>query len=331
VMLTSLKGWPIFAKLLETLLLYVGAPLKERTIPPVVKLLYRGILRVLLVLHHDFPEFLAEWHFYICEVIPVHCTQLRNLILSAYPSSLSDLPDPFTAGLKVDRLPEVKVAPKISGDVFQPLIKSGIKDLVDSCLSSSEDLTNAVVQTIIETLETEPKKEAGLGFTTITVDTAILNSLVLYVGMEAIKEASVKGGSTFQPQSPHTALLSRLAIDLKPQARYFFLSAIANHLRYPNSHTHYFSYTLLYLFGHVQDKSNESDVRQQITRVLLERLIVHRPHPWGLIITLLELLKNPTYDFWNLPFIKSAPEVRDLRKRLLKKTVYTNAFRFLTD
>lgn len=34
-------------------------------------------------------------------------------------------------------------------------------------------------------------------------------------------------------------------------------------------------------------------VQEQITRVLLERLIVNRPHPWGLLITFIELIKNP--------------------------------------
>jgi hypothetical protein len=48
-------------------------------------------------------------------------------------------------------------------------------------------------------------------------------------------------------------------------------------LRYPNSHTHYFSCTLLYLFA----EANQEAIQEQITRVLLERLIVNRPHPWG--------------------------------------------------
>ncbi|MBJ6870676.1 hypothetical protein JG644_18795 [Vibrio cholerae] len=32
-------------------------------------------------------------------------------------------------------------------------------------------------------------------------------------------------------------------------------------------------------------------IPEQITRVLLERLIVSRPHPWGLLITFIELTK----------------------------------------
>lgn len=68
---------------------------------------------------------------------------------------------------------------------------------------------------------------------------------------------------------------SQLANKLDPEGRYFFLNAVANQLRYPNQHTHYFSCVLLYLFAEAQSEM----VQEQITRILLERLIVHRPHP----------------------------------------------------
>jgi CCR4-NOT transcription complex subunit 1 len=84
---------------------------------------------------------------------------------------------------------------------------------------------------------------------------------------------------------------------------------MANQLRYPNSHTYFFSFAILRLFGTDYLEQDEPDIRQQIIRVLLERLIVHRPHPWGLIITLQELLQNRSYAFFNLPFIQAAPEV----------------------
>lgn len=47
----------------------------------------------------------------------------------------------------------------------------------------------------------------------------------------------------------------------------------------------------------------------QFSRVLLERLIVNRPHPWGLLITFIELIKNPTYKFWLHEFVHCAPEI----------------------
>ena len=79
-----------------------------------------------------------------------------------------------------------------------------------------------------------------------------------------------------------------LATDLDAKGRYVFLNSIANQLRYPNNHTHYFSCVVLYLFA----EARQEFIQEQITRVLLERLIVHRPHPWGLLITFIELIKQ---------------------------------------
>ncbi len=59
----------------------------------------QGTLRVLLVLLHDFPEFLCEYHFELCNMVPPSCIQMRNLILSAFPRNMT-LPDPFTPNLK---------------------------------------------------------------------------------------------------------------------------------------------------------------------------------------------------------------------------------------
>lgn len=80
----------------------------------------------------------------------------------------------------------------------------------------------------------------------------------------------------------------RVAVELDAEGRYLLLNAMANQLRYPNAHTYYFSCTLLTLFM----ESKSEGLKEQITRTLLERLIVNRPHPWGLLITFIELIKN---------------------------------------
>ena len=108
--------------------------------------------------------------------------------------------------------------------------------------------------------------------------------------------------------SSHMDIFQNLAVDLDTEGRYLFLNAIANQLRYPNSHTHYFSCTLLYLFA----EANLESIQEQITRVLLERLIVNRPHPWGLLITFIELIKNPQFKFWHHDFVRCAPEIENL-------------------
>jgi CCR4-NOT transcription complex subunit 1 len=123
----------------------------------------------------------------------------------------------------------------------------------------------------------------------------------------------------------HMDILQNLAVDLDNEGRYLFLNAIANQLRYPNIHTHYFSCALLYLFDEANSEAIQVrqgswngkkmnfdaffDLQEQITRVLLERLIVNRPHPWGLLITFIELIKNPSYKFWEHDFVHCAPEI----------------------
>ena len=43
-------------------------------------------------------------------------------------------------------------------------------------------------------------------------------------------------------------IFSQFMLDLDAEGRYLVINAAANQLRYPNSHTHYFSWTLLLLF-----------------------------------------------------------------------------------
>lgn len=94
------KGWSMYSQLLGDLFKYLAPFLRNAELAKSVTLLYKGTLRVLLVLLHDFPEFLCDFHFGFCDVIPPNCIQMRNLILSAYPRNMR-LPDPFTPNLKV--------------------------------------------------------------------------------------------------------------------------------------------------------------------------------------------------------------------------------------
>lgn len=302
-------GWVAYCEIMQALLSYMGEQLKAASISYVAKDLYKGVLRILLILHHDFPEFVAENHFQFCNVIPAHCAQLRNLVLSAYPSSFHKLPDPFREGLKVERIEEMREIPKIAGDTAAPLQQASIKDVVDSVLQN-ESITEAAVQLICEAVTNPATKETGLFYAPISVDIVLVNALVLYIGQQAALEHASKSNtrSAFE-NSTHASLLEKLAQTMSPESRYYLLSAMANQLRYPNSHTYFFSFTILRVFGVDYYEQDESDIRQQIIRVLLERLIVHRPHPWGLIITLQELLQNRSYSFFRLPFIQAAPEV----------------------
>jgi CCR4-NOT transcription complex subunit 1 len=305
--------WDMYCQIVQTMLQYIGEQLKPARFTPITHDLYKGVLRILLILHHDFPEFVTENHFRLCNFIPVHCTQLRNLVLSAYPSSFQELPDPFTGGLKVDRLEEMKKAPVIAGDVQAALEEASLEAVIEAGLRKGGNL-DAVVSKICDVVYNPEQKQTGVEFSAINVDVPVMNALVLHIGQDALSVSSTR----FDPASPHFQLFSKLAKVFSSEARYHFLNAMANQLRYPNNHTNYFCNTLLHIFGVERVDQQESDIRQQIVRVILERLIVNRPHPWGMLITLLELDRNTAYKFWELPFIAASPEVRTTIERLLK-------------
>ncbi|XP_050435609.1 CCR4-NOT transcription complex subunit 1 isoform X4 [Adelges cooleyi] len=296
------KGWNFYAQLLIDLFKYLAPFLRNAELAKPVHLLYKGTLRVLLILLHDFPEFLCEFHYGFCDVIPPNCIQMRNLILSAFPRNMR-LPDPFTPNLKVDVLQEISLSPKISPD-FQCYIQpASFKKDLDLYLKTRAPVTFlSEIRTTMQQSCCEPGMRYNL---------SLLNAIVLYVGTQAIQHIRSKGlvpNTSTIAHSAHMDIFQNLSVDLDTEGRYLFLNAIANQLRFPNSHTHYFSCTLLYLFA----EANSEAIQEQITRVLLERLIVNRPHPWGLLITFIELIKNPAYKFWHHEFVHCAPEIEKL-------------------
>jgi len=198
-------------------------------------------------------------------------------------------------------LPEIAQPPRILSPVTAPLAAAGILADLDSFLATRQpyNLPSELRPRLLHPDGTPKPK--------------LLSALVLHLGSVGISTLQASQGQPqAQPQAlAHSApmdVLQRLAADLNAEARYLLLNAIANQLRYPNNHTHYFSCVLLYLFSETHDER----VQEQITRVLVERLIVHRPHPWGLLITFIELIKNTRYNFWSKTFTRCAPEIERL-------------------
>ncbi|XP_075733812.1 CCR4-NOT transcription complex subunit 1 isoform X1 [Rhipicephalus microplus] len=295
------KAWGMFAQLLNDLFKFLAPFLRNVDLEKPIQLLYKGTLRVLLVLLHDFPEFLCDYHYGFCDLIPANCIQMRNLILSAFPRHMR-LPDPFTPNLKVEVLPEITQAPRVLTNFASVIQPQSFKKDLDSYIKTRGPVT------FLSELRSNLQATTEPG---INYNVPLMNALVLYVGTQAIayiQSKSLTPSMSTITHSSHMDIFQNLAVDLDTEGRYLFLNAIANQLRYPNSHTHYFSCTLLYLFA----EANTEAIQEQITRVLLERLIVNRPHPWGLLVTFIDLIKNPTFKFWSHEFVRCAPEIEKL-------------------
>ena len=199
------KGWPHLLRLLVGLLRFLEPYLHAAQLTPPIRLLYKGTLRVFLVLLHDFPEFLAEYHYHLCDAIPGPCIQLRNLVLSAFPRSMR-LPDPLTPNLKVDTLPEMAQVPAIVPDPAQTLPRA-LREAIEGVVSQPARLPTAVKAVVGEVLRAS-RAEAAAGFGS-SQTTSLVNALVITVGRQAIDHAA----GTHQP--PHMSFFLQVAVEVR--------------------------------------------------------------------------------------------------------------------
>jgi len=268
---------------------------------------FRGVLRLMVVLHHDFADFFAENYLRLCNRIPLQHVQLKNLVLSAIPSSSPEQPNPFAAGLNFDLLPEMHVDPIVRPGYATILTETGVFKLLESICDSGDPKLQDLDKICTKIQSSSPSSDKP----NTTVEThrfALLNSLVLHTCTKALSV-----NDSYDKSTSHAKLFHHLARSLDNEERHLFINAIADQLRFPSSHTHWNMSVLLDIFGSdFSAPEVQEELMELITRTLVERLHVHRPHPWGVIVALLELYKNPSYQFWELPFVKAGPETEKL-------------------
>jgi CCR4-NOT transcription complex subunit 1 len=331
------RGWPLVHRLLVDLLRFLYPHLRRGDMIDSVKLLYKSLLRLLLVLNHDFPEFLADYCNTLVDVVPPSCLQLRNLMLAAVPKALP-VRDPFQS--YGDSLPEFTVLPRTLSNPADALFQT-LRDEVDAYLKTRSPaiwpttLVGALKASIFAGQEEQ-------SYTLSRYSLVTINALVLYVAHATLQRlqdehlssnpsharGTVQAASIIAASNSSAAaeILRYLLVETDAEGRYAVLNAMTNQLRYANAHMFFFSRLLLSLFVSPTPNASLAEVvREQLTRVMLERLVVHRPHPWGLLVTFFELLKNPTYKFWSHGFTKMNAELENLLESVARSCMVAPA------
>ena len=293
------SGVAAFHRLMLAQLRFLAPFLRQATLHDTTRLLYTSTLRVLLLLLHDFPEYLVEHHQSLCDGIPPNCIQMRNLVLCAYPAKLR-LPDPFAPSVRLASMPESALVPSMQYDTRTQLSSiPGALVLLDDLLhhraAASTGAKLAEACRVPGTAETHYRE-------------CVLNAMVLYVAEAALKLQNTVHTGTVAADDALLDLFHVLLRELEPEGRYLLLSAAANQLRFPSQHTAYLSAVLVALYA-----EDDTMVREQILRVLLERVIVHRPHPWGLLYTFAQMLRLHT-----VPLPQAPPEIHTILEHMKK-------------
>jgi CCR4-NOT transcription complex subunit 1 len=229
------KGWASFQRLLMGLFKYLEPYLRTAELHDSTKLLYKGTLRVLLVLLHDFPEFLCEYHVTFCDAIPPSCIQLRNLILSAFPRNMQ-LPDPLCPGLKVDLLPEMSKAPAMVSNYSSQLVNhASLRADLDGYLKGRVGGNSFLTELPSRLLLMNAVDIANSGG---RYNVPLLNAVVLHTATYAISQGHGQGGKPPVEATSSMDIFLKLSRDLDTEGRYLFLNSVANQLRWGSSADH---------------------------------------------------------------------------------------------
>ncbi|KAJ6229832.1 ccr4-not transcription complex [Anaeramoeba flamelloides] len=358
-------GEEIYHELLVSLFQFLYPYLKNNMFTKPIKKLYKGALRILLVLLHDFPQFLCDYYFSLCNFIPICCIQIRNLILSAFPPNMK-LIDPFTPDLKIDLLDDIKFSPRIKSNYLAILEKNNFKSKIDQYLitNNPSNFLPLLKKRFYSKEYIEFRKQKrnnnnkNLTFDQKfeKYDISLINSFVLYLCVKAVEPQQINNQSNqlidlnHKKKNEHNInsgnidnvnideksvneqkqkqqqkiiyenamqILIYLANNWSCQPKYLFINSIVNQLRYANSHTHFCSCIILYLFS----ETKLDELRELIIRVLLEKLIVHRPHPWGCLTIFLELFRNRKYSIHSDRFAEKSTDISHLFRLVKSSTM----------
>ncbi|KAL7674163.1 hypothetical protein ACOME3_000443 [Neoechinorhynchus agilis] len=273
------------------------------------KELFTAALRLFLVILHDFPEFTCDYCYELIDAIPIQFIQLRNMVLSAYFRQMPP-PDPCADPIKLDLI----VQP------FEPSSFAYMHDIQPESLKcdietffSRPDQRNEILGRIKQNLRFHPDPNDQERCSEQPYNLRLLSAMVQHAGVTFLKD--IETSKTITPetasQSPQAGLLVRLSETLDDEGTYILLTVIANQLRYPNGPTQFFSSLMLHIYQHGQT-SQQPLLSEIVTRVLTERLLVSRPHPWGLMLTFIELIRNSNYQLWQNNFIRWLPEIESI-------------------
>lgn len=200
--------------------------------------------RILENIRHDCPDVLVNNHFTLLHAAPESAIQIRNIILSAVPTYLKNLPSPTEPGLRVDQIPGAKDVPVVLSD-FERLLEGRREPGVNTPSLRSD------VETFMAAETSESEREqavTALANKIYLVKAApgaepekVMHAVVLLVMKKAAEE------NKFGKQGMASRLLEELSQKLSMEELELLINAVLNELRFVSKYMWLASYVLLFL------------------------------------------------------------------------------------
>ena len=206
-------GWVEFHRCLMWLLRFL-APFLDGEMTPSSRTIFRATLRILLVILHDFPEFLVEFYHTLSTAIPPHCVQLRNIVLSGFPPDGAALPDCYK-GLE-QLVPDMQEFPTVRSDYMAALATGNLRATIDHYVRNNQPALGAVVAELKTRIAVKSMTVDGsMG---VRWNHTLLHATVFYLGTTAVaRRAADTGTADFDAEAPEVSLLAGLVFALDPE------------------------------------------------------------------------------------------------------------------
>lgn len=204
------EAWKKYHKLIKALLEFLSSLIQEfKVTEPTTQAFYRCTLRILVLLLHDFPEFLSYYCADLVSIIPYSCVQVRNVILSAFPRNMR-LPDPsVTTDLRTAlSATDYREDPLMNNDMLD-IVKNAFAENTESFFQNPQQSNTSYFQDILKFLDKDNSNNQEPSHK-LAVDSSKIGAFVLYIGTKAPKFESDNYMEKSIATNPATIILNHL-------------------------------------------------------------------------------------------------------------------------
>ena len=191
---------------------------------------YRPVVRALITLSDQFPLFVTSYHCLLLEHVPPRFTQIRNIILSANPGTDSHSPPPI--GIITGDSSDMKTL-KLNAEPF----------ITDKAQANLQEHMNTIIETV---------------FQAVSQDSSVIWRFIFFC-IAAYSQTHEK----YSTKDTINELMMGL-VNISP----IFISALLDHVRYPNSHSRIVLEMLFNIYNRVQSEQKEAFIIELLRRIL---------------------------------------------------------------
>jgi CCR4-NOT transcription complex subunit 1 len=270
------ENWQNYTMLLNGLMLFFKEAQTQSpsiNMTPQVNKFYKATLFFLLVLAHDFPEYVSDQSEFILEEVPESFTQIRNIILSATPASVK-MPPPRKAGANLSKIEEeCQRLPNLPYKIENRVCSMNLNVRLANFFQRMDSKEIENIRDLLYLFDYSGKS---------TVNKKLVKSFTLYTAYFVYSKCfpgtsrNVKKMRSLRKET-YKLFLTLLMKD-EDSLRVVLINSFVDNLRFCDFYTVYF----IQLLGFIVTDSENLVLEELVFKILFERFLVGDLHPWGL-------------------------------------------------